>query len=143
MQAGGFEDVHRAFNVDALVERWFGKTGANARARREMDYLIELHARNQILQRHPIHQVAMDELKRLRQRLNVPQIAAFDLRIVKAVKVIVGPNGMARAEQTLAHVGTNKTRTAGDQKIHGGKLNSRAADVEFAASAANLTVRVA
>ena len=85
----------------------------------------------------------MHKFKWLRQRLDFAEIAAFDLRIVKVVKVIVGPNGMARAEQTLAHVGTNKTRTAGDQKIHGGKLNSRAADVEFAASAANLTVRVA
>jgi hypothetical protein len=26
---------------------------------------------------------------------------------------------MACAEQMLAHVGTNKTRTAGDQEIHG------------------------
>ena len=80
---GGFEQVDRAFDVDALVKGGFGEAGPHARAGREMDDLVKFHAAEQFVERGAVGQIAVDEFERFGQRLDVAEIAAFELRIVE------------------------------------------------------------
>ena len=125
-----FEDVNRAFDVDALVKRRFSEARAHARAGGEVDDLVEFHTAEQFVERGAVGQIAVDEFKRFGERLDVAEVPAFELRVVKRVEVIERPDGVAVAQQPFADVGTNETRAAGDQKIHGRKLTIRRRSVE-------------
>jgi hypothetical protein len=83
-----------------------------------MDHLIKLYAGEQFIQRSAIRQIAVDELEWFGERLDVVKIATLDRRVVEIVQFVERPDGMSRAEQTLAHMGTNETCAASDQKIH-------------------------
>ena len=95
-----------------------------------MDDLIELHRGKEFVHRVRIAKVAVKKFKRLGKRLDVAEIGALDLRIVKAVQIIKRPNAMAIAEQAFANVRADETRAAGDEKIHDRKLTSDGESVE-------------
>ena len=73
--ARGFEDVDRAFDVDALVKRGLFEARAHARARGEMDDLVEFDGGKNFVERGGIGDVAVDEFKRLGERLDFAEIA--------------------------------------------------------------------
>ena len=143
----GFENVDRAFDVDALVKRRFFEAGPHAGARGQVDDLVELHAAKQCVERGAVGQIAMDEFKRFGsprgigraacrcgvlgrviprgERLDVAEVPAFELRVVEIIEVIERPDGVAVAQQPFANVRTDEARAAGDQKIHGQTLTIR------------------
>jgi len=59
------------------------------------------------------------------------KVATLELRVVKVVQVIEGPDAVAVAEQAFANVRANEFRAAGDEKIHAVTLTTRAEGVEF------------
>ena len=63
-------------------------------------------------------------IKRLGERVNFAEVAALDLRIVKIVQVIEGPDAVAVAQQAFADVRADEARAAGDEKIHGATLTT-------------------
>ena len=127
---GRFEQVDRAFDVDALVKRRLGEAGPHAGPRSEVDDLVELHAAEQFVERRAVAQVAMDEFEGFGQRLDVAEVPAFELRVVKRVEVIEGPDGVAVMQQPFADMRTDEAGAAGDQKIHGETLATSAPGVE-------------
>ena len=62
--------------------------------------------------------------------MDFAQVLPFDLRIVKIVQVIKGPDAVAVAQEPFANVRADETRAAGDQKIHGRKLTVGGRSVE-------------
>src|SRR6185369_517088 len=100
----------------------FGKAGSDAGTRGEVDDLVELHAAEQVTKRAAVCDVALDELKRFREGLNVADVAAFELRVVEVVEVVEGPNVVAGMKQPLADVRANETSASGYEKIHRRKL---------------------
>ena len=102
-----FEQVDRAFDVDTLVKRRLGKAGTHAEPRSEVNDLVELDAAEQFSERRAVAQVAMDEFKRFGQRLEVVEVPAFKLGVIKWIKVIEGPNGVAFMEQPFTNVRTD------------------------------------
>ena len=74
-----------------------------------------------------IGEIAVDEFKRLGERLDFAEVAPLDLRVVKIVQVVEGPDAVAVAQQPFANVRADEARAAGDQKIHGRKLTSQRA----------------
>jgi hypothetical protein len=60
----------------------------------------------------------VDEFKRLGERLDVAEIAAFELRVVGNIEVVERPDRVAVVQQALANVRADETRAASDQKIH-------------------------
>ena len=130
--ARGFEDVDGAFDVHALVKRRLLQAGPHAGARGEMDDLVEFCGGKQIVHRAGIRQIAGDEGERLAERLDVRERAALDLRVVKIVEVVEGPDAVAVMEQAFANVRADEARAAGDEKIHAATLTTEGETVENA-----------
>ena len=65
--ARGFEHVDRALDVDALVKRRLGEAGPHARARREVDDLVEFDRGKNFVERGAVRDVAVDKFKRCSQ----------------------------------------------------------------------------
>jgi hypothetical protein len=72
----------------------------------------------------------VDEFKRLGERLDVAEIAAFELRVVGSIEVVERPDRVAVMQQPLANVRTDEARAAGDQEIHARKLTVSGRSVE-------------
>jgi len=51
------------------------------------------------------------------QRLEVANVGLFDFRVVEIVEIVEGPDGLAVAQQTFAHVKPNKTRAPVTRKF--------------------------
>ena len=77
--ARGFEDVDRALDIDALVKRGVVQARTHARARGEMDDLVELDGRKNLGERGGIGDVAVDEFKRFGERLDFAEVALLEL----------------------------------------------------------------
>jgi hypothetical protein len=60
----------------------------------------------------------LNEFEGFGEFLDVAQVAAFDLGIVKRIQVVNGPDAMAVLEQAFTNVGTNEPGAAGDKEIH-------------------------
>src|ERR1017187_330685 len=141
-----FEDVDRAFDVDALVKRRFFEAGPHAGTRRKMDDLVELHAAKQGVERGAVSQIAVDEFKWFGsprgisraacrcgvlgrviprgERLDVAEVPALELRVVKRVEVIECPDRVAVVQEPFADMRTDEASPAGDQKVHGRTLTT-------------------
>jgi len=117
-------------DIHALIKRRLRDARPHARARREVDDLIKFHGRKQFVERRTVGEIAMKKFKRLGERLDVTEVGALELRIVKIVQVIERPDAVAVAEQPFAHVRADEARAAGDEKIHGRKLNRGGRSVE-------------
>jgi hypothetical protein len=50
--------------------------------------------------------------------LDFAEIALLELRVVKIIEVVEGPDAMAIAEEAFANVRADEARAAGDEKIH-------------------------
>jgi hypothetical protein len=72
----------------------------------------------------------MDEFERFGERLDVAEVPAFELRVVKRVEVIERPDGVSIVQQPFANVRTNEASAAGDQKVHGRTLATGGRAVE-------------
>ena len=77
-----------------------------------------------------IRDVAVDEFKRLGERLDVAEIAPLELRVIKRVEVVERPDGVAVAQEPFANVRADEARAAGDQKVHGQTLTTGTRPVE-------------
>lgn len=64
----------------------------------------------------------MYERELFAHRRYLVKIAPFDRRIVKRVKIVEGPNGVAGTQQSLANMRANKPGATSDQKIHEGNM---------------------
>ena len=150
--SSGFENVHRAFDVNALVKRRCFEAGPHARARSQVDDLVEFHAAEQFVERHAVTQIAVDKFKWFGsprgigraacrcgvlgrviprgERLDIAEVPAFEFRVVEIVEVIERPDGVAVVQQPFANVRTDETRAAGDQKVHGQTLTIGGRSVE-------------
>ena len=69
--ARGFEEVDRAFDVDALVKRRLFEARTHAGARGEMDDLVKFDGGKNFRERGGVADVAVEEFKRLGERLDV------------------------------------------------------------------------
>jgi len=125
-----FEQVDRAFDINALIQCRVLKAGPHAGPRGQMNDLVEFDRRKEFAQRGGIGQIALDKFKGPGERLDVPKVGALELRVVKIVQVVEGPDGMTIAQQPFADVRTDETGAAGDQKIHGRTLAIRTQTVE-------------
>ena len=63
-------------------------------------------------------------------RRNFAKVLLLNPRIVKIVQVIKCPDAVAFAQQSFANVRADEARAAGDEKIHGRKLNRGGRSVE-------------
>ncbi len=122
MFSRGFEEIDRALHVDALVKRRFGQARTHARARGEVDDLVELDRGKNLGERGGIGEIAVDEFKRLGERLDVAEVAAFELRVVGSVEVVERPDRVAVVQEPFANMRADEAGAAGDQKIHARKL---------------------
>ena len=97
-----------------------------------MDHLVEFDRGKDLVERGTVGEIAVDEFKRLGERLDVAEVAAFELRVVGGVEVVKRPDRVAVVQQALANVLADEAGAAGDQKIHGQKLTSGGGSVERA-----------
>src|ERR1700722_18051932 len=107
-EPGRFQQIHRAFHIHALIQRRFLEARTHSGARGKMDDLIELYTAEGFTQCSTVGEVSMNKFKWLRQRLDVADIAALNLRIVKRIEIVEGPNGMAGMKQSLAYMRANE-----------------------------------
>ena len=84
-----------------------------------MDDLVEPDAAEQLVEAGPIDQVAANERERIGRVPQVLNVGLFDFRVIKLVEIIPSPDRVPLARQAFAHMIADKTRSTGDQKIHG------------------------
>jgi len=82
------------------------------------------------VERGGIGDVAMDEFKRLGERLDFAEVALLEPRVVKRIQVIKRPDVVAVAQEPFANVRADEARAAGDEKIHGRTLTISGRSVE-------------
>jgi len=133
--AGGLEEVDGAFDVDALIERGMVEAGADAGAGGEMDDLVEFYGSEEFADGAGGADVALDEFEGFGERLEAADIGALELRIVKVIELVECPDGMAVVQEAFANVRADEARAAGDEKVHGTKLNRWGEGVEQEARA--------
>ena len=122
--AGGFEQVHGAFDVDALVKGRLQQAGPNPGACGQVNDLIEPDAGHQFVEAGAVSEVAANECERSGERLEIANVGQFDLRVVKVVQVVERPDRLAIPQQAFANMVADEPRAAGDQKVHGGIMGS-------------------
>ena len=103
-----------------------------------MDDLVKPHAPEQLIERRTIRQIAMHELERLGQRLDVAQVALLELRVVKRVQIVKRPDGVSPPKQPLANMRPDETRPASDQKIHAPSQHENDASVKLQETSVSL-----
>jgi hypothetical protein len=74
----------------------------------------------------------VDKFEWFGEQLDIVEIPAFEFRVVEIIKVIERPDGVPIVQQPFANVRTDKTRAAGDQKIHDQTLTMKRRAVESA-----------
>ena len=131
MEAGGLQQVHRAFNVDALIKRRLEQAGPDAGSSSEVNDLVEPRSAEQVLENGPIAQVPLHKRECPRQRLKIAEVGLLDLRVVKIVEIVEDPNGVAVAQQAVAHVIADESGAAGDQEIHGAIMEFQVSSSKF------------
>jgi hypothetical protein len=115
----GLEEVHGALDIHALVERRLLQAGPHARARGEVDDLVELRGGEGFCHRRRVRQVAVDEGERKRERLEVAQVRLLERGRIEVVQIIERADGMPFAQESLADMGSDEASTAGDENVHG------------------------
>jgi hypothetical protein len=95
-----------------------------------MDDLLKFYGGKNFGERGGVGYVAVDEFKRLGERLDFAKVALLELRLVKMIKVVERPDVVAVAQEPFANVRADEARAAGDQKIHGQKLTVSGRSVE-------------
>ncbi len=128
--AGRFEQVHGAFDVDALVQRRFFEAGPDSGARRQVNDLVELRGVKQCTHRRAIREIALDKCESFSERRDLAEVAPLDFGIVEGIEIVEGRHRMARAQQPPANMRADKPGAARHQKIHALTLTTRDAAVE-------------
>ena len=75
-------------------------------------------------------EIALHEFEGLGERLEGTDIGALELRVVEIIELVEGPDGMAVVQEAFAHVRADEARAAGDEKVHGARLNRCGEGVE-------------
>ncbi len=127
VEAGGFEEVDGAFDIDALVEGGIGEAGPDAGAGGEVDDLVKLDAAEQFVHGGAVRDVAVKKLEGFGQGLEFGEIALLEFGVVEIVEVVQRPDGMAGVQQALANVRANEAGAAGHEEIHRERLAKWAA----------------
>jgi hypothetical protein len=97
-----------------------------------MDDLVEFDGRKNLRHGGGIGEVAVEKFKGQGEGLDIAEIRALELWIVKVVQVVKRPDAMAVAQESFANVRTDETRAAGDEKVHDATLTIGAGSVEDA-----------
>src|SRR5437879_2232256 len=98
MVARRFQKVHRPFDIYTLVQRWFLQAWPDPRARRQVDNLINLNSPEQFADCGTVRQIAVKELKRFAQGLEVRDVAPLELGVIEWIQVVKSPNLMVRTQ---------------------------------------------
>ena len=118
MMSRGFEEINRAFDIDALIKRRFRQTRPNTRARCQMNNLIEFRFAKKFVERSVVGNVALHKRERFGERLNFADIALLDGNVVERIQVIERPDRVTVVEQPFAKIRPDKPGAACDKKIH-------------------------
>src|SRR4051794_15916912 len=89
-----------------------------------MDHLVNFPHPKQLLQDGSVGDIALHKVETPGQRLNLMQVAPFQVRIIKRVEIAHRVNGVAGMKQPPTHMRADKSRSARDQKIHARKANN-------------------
>ena len=75
-----------------------------------MNDLVELDVVKQRFQRGGLGEVAVDEMERLAEDLDIIEVSLLDGRAVKGVEFVERPDGVTGEQQSLANVRADKPR---------------------------------
>src|SRR5207253_6165961 len=74
IEPGGFKQVHRAFDVDALVKGRFEQAGPDAGAARKVNDLVKLDATERFIETGAVGQIAVNEGEGFGQRSEIVEV---------------------------------------------------------------------